>query len=933
VLAVLVCIPFFLLQAIYETRLSRTASAIGTRFAERAGDLVEKLALTTDAEFYARRELLRVLRVFRGNPKTLVRALTRQSQHFKQPRQSLDLVVGDHNGAILETFPRPVQNLWTYRRLLKGLVTSRADEKDQARKQLEKVLPEQFGKGKNFSYFEVSEGRVIRVVMQQKPGWVLWTRYQKHVLLLVLRDIPSFEQRFESAAQRLSLHRFGNSRYGWGIPLEGTWSSHHRFHAALPADFCASEAWHLARERGTENLQTGDQWWFFRQGAHGRVFFAALPVPVAARQVVSARERLGMAILYVVLLLIFWRKDVFTLPLRGLTVLLFLSSASVPIAGLIIGSILLMDGRHTALVRQAQRRQLETLVAVDDSFDKYLETLRRVLHHETPRLSTVSEVAALPAVITRLEAKLPPVRLEIRRPNGKLLYCSSNDTGGFYSTMDVFYRMAIERWAPHRLDGISEKPANLLSQFFTDENIGFPVLANRPRVFHAVSTSGSRTFFFWDVFPQADFPGAFIAYFFKADALSERFVRDSLLRPPDPDRLGIRLASLDLEKNTWKYGKTAPSAQLTALARQAVYFNQPRSGSLRVKGRTYWYSLYPARNLSNQCLAAMFPDQAIQKRLIPLKNLIWGGMALSFFIAVFLGLLISRRLLRPLATFSLGIQELSRRNFRFQLPVDRQDEFGHLAESFNTALVGLDEYDVAHIVQEGLIQKTFPAGPEFAAHGSAIFAGDLGGDCLDCRRLADGRIFFLVGDISGHGVASALMMSFVKAVIAGWSAEPGHDPTTLAHELDRAIRTSGNRRQFLSLVYGFFTPATGDLMLVTCGHPYPLLRRRNGIISEIGAPTYPLGCRRTLAPIRALPERLNPGDGLLIFTDGLAEAQTTRGEPFGYDRVATWWSECSTLPPDAALVDLRTFHAGACGKPDDDITLFALMRSGEALSA
>jgi len=244
----------------------------------------------------------------------------------------------------------------------------------------------------------------------------------------------------------------------------------------------------------------------------------------------------------------------------------------------------------------------------------------------------------------------------------------------------------------------------------------------------------------------------------------------------------------------------------------------------------------------------------------------------------------------------------------------------------------LKDLDVARAVQGSLLPASYPAPDGYAIHGSCLFAGDLGGDCLDCPPLPDGRILLLIGDVSGHGAASALLMAFIKATVTLWSRSGESDLPLLANRIDALLRSFPGPRRFLAFFGCLFDPATHTIEWLSGGHPYPLLVSPAGSARFVGAPGYPLGIRRRPQASPAGTLELEPGNTLFFYTDGFVEALDRTGAPVGYDRMTEMTcTACAAASADGErarnIVDSLLEHRAAITVEwSDDVTMLVLAR-------
>ena len=181
-----------------------------------------------------------------------------------------------------------------------------------------------------------------------------------------------------------------------------------------------------------------------------------------------------------------------------------------------------------------------------------------------------------------------------------------------------------------------------------------------------------------------------------------------------------------------------------------------------------------------------------------------------------------------------------------------------------------DELEVARGVQRDLMPKADPALPGYAFAHSYRTAAEVGGDFYDFISLADGRFAIAIGDASGHGMAAGLLMAIGGATLRT-AVELDPDPESVVRLVHRALARERNRRGFMTLFYALLEPATGRMRYVSCAHPFPLLARADGTVEELGNGSLPLGLKSE--PRAEVGETtIQPGDRLVLYTDGLPEA-------------------------------------------------------------
>lgn len=236
-----------------------------------------------------------------------------------------------------------------------------------------------------------------------------------------------------------------------------------------------------------------------------------------------------------------------------------------------------------------------------------------------------------------------------------------------------------------------------------------------------------------------------------------------------------------------------------------------------------------------------------------------------------------------------------------------------------------DELEVARELQEDLLPHDVPPIPGYDFAHSYRTANEVGGDYYDLTPLPDGRVALLVGDASGHGMAAGLVMAIANATLkTALDLDPS--PELVIRLLNRTLCRTGTKRTFMSVFYALLDPTTGQMEYVCAGHPFPLLRRADGTVEELGCGGLPLGMREPL-DLCSETTVLEPGDLLLLYTDGLAEALDTKGsEAFGYPRI-TALTRAGGSPRAVHERILRAFDSHVGDEPlRDDLTLLIAAR-------
>ena len=238
------------------------------------------------------------------------------------------------------------------------------------------------------------------------------------------------------------------------------------------------------------------------------------------------------------------------------------------------------------------------------------------------------------------------------------------------------------------------------------------------------------------------------------------------------------------------------------------------------------------------------------------------------------------------------------------------------------------ELELAHDIQMAMLPRSFPSRPELDVAAVLRPARTVGGDLYDVVD-DDGRVWLLIGDVSGKGVGAALFMAVTKTLFRALA--PGAPSVAEAvGRVNRELARDNERAMFVTVFAARLELATGELEYVNAGHN-PDLPARGGGLRAARGPGRP-GARRGrgAAPTARSGVRLEPGDGLVLYTDGVVEARNAREEEFHSLRLESYLAGCRGVTASSlvrGLVERVEEFAGDVAQYDD-VTVLALRYLG-----
>lgn len=280
-------------------------------------------------------------------------------------------------------------------------------------------------------------------------------------------------------------------------------------------------------------------------------------------------------------------------------------------------------------------------------------------------------------------------------------------------------------------------------------------------------------------------------------------------------------------------------------------------------------------------------------------------------------------------SIALGQTQLQRRNLRRALATTRERQ---------ARLAG--ELDAARRIQTGMLPdpaSVLAGDPRVDLAATMVAARTVGGDLYDFFRLDDGRLFFLVGDVSDKGLAASLFMALSKALIKNAALEAGGAPGAGLSRASRQLSRENPETMFVTVVAGALDLSSGEMAWCSAGHDGPYVVRAgraetDQLLTEGGPPL----CMLDGFEYPTEHFRLDPGDTVCLVTDGVTEARSAHDELYGAARLmAVLASAVARQGSSRGVVerlraDVEAFAQGR--EPADDVSILVLRWNGAPAS-
>lgn len=410
---------------------------------------------------------------------------------------------------------------------------------------------------------------------------------------------------------------------------------------------------------------------------------------------------------------------------------------------------------------------------------------------------------------------------------------------------------------------------------------------------------------------------------------------------------GIFIAHPDsskvLSQSIFDVAASREDTTMLAVARNMVDGN---SGSARfgIPGASEFFAVYGP--LSNGWSILLVNSYALVFRYIYLFNVVMGFLLVVGLIAMYFGCRkVIRKQIAPMVEFSFSAMNIAKGNFKASIPeVTTKDEMltlrnslDYMQQSINDYIAQLktttaskeryeSELNIARNIQMSMLPQNFPRRRELALHAMVQPAKEVGGDLYDFIEL-DHAVYFLVGDVSGKGVPAALFMAIARAAFRFIGAM-GLPLEEIMTRVNNCLCDGNENEMFVTIFAGRIDLESGMMDYCNAGHNPIVVVSPGGEASLLRAkPNLAAGLFEDF-PYEGERLQLAPGTRLVLYTDGVTEAEREDKSQFGEERLLQWAGQLNpSASADAATLDLyaqvRHFAQGA--DQNDDITIMSIL--------
>ncbi|MFI3333382.1 MAG: SpoIIE family protein phosphatase [Rikenellaceae bacterium] len=354
--------------------------------------------------------------------------------------------------------------------------------------------------------------------------------------------------------------------------------------------------------------------------------------------------------------------------------------------------------------------------------------------------------------------------------------------------------------------------------------------------------------------------------------------------------------------HTQELDSNSSHAEIRELGKQMKLLNSGNT-TISINGNRH-YAFYSPITRTGWSIVAASRVSDVLSDLRSMAVKVWSVLLLGLIVIFIFVWIVVRRITSPLKQFTKTASIVAQGEFNTPLPeIATRDEVYDLREAFINMQHSLKEYieelhsttkarerieselEIATTIQMGMLPTIFPPHPNLPdvdLFAALIPAKEVGGDLYDFF-VSGGKLYFTVGDASGKGVPASLLMAVTSSLFRSVAAHIG-DPAKILYNINNSIAETNDANMFITLFVGELNLTTGELIYSSAGHNAPVLLR-NGEATFIDVvPALPLGAMSDIEYSNHTM-RLDSSDTLLLYSDGLTEAENREQELYSDERL------------------------------------------------
>ncbi|OGK10500.1 MAG: hypothetical protein A2W80_17145 [Candidatus Riflebacteria bacterium GWC2_50_8] len=839
-----------------------------------------------------------------------------------------DLYAFDEKGNLVTPATMPMRSRYIASRLWE---LTRSSPIEQSRMFLRMKKQLKAFVGDEFRVAQFLEGRdsCLPVIARHQHGMIYWINDQlnpAHGILMIFWDIPSIEFRRSEVGRRnlgdldaVIFARNEEDAFFYGRENAGSAK--------------AAELFRQMAYLGQNNIFDQDETLWTGRKVEGLWLIAAARTMASKFDLAQLQMHLGLLVLAILsITAYFWSigHGSFYLSLRIKLLALFFMAVMMPIMGFAYLGYRYLDDREQTLQATVANHSRQLLFAMDESFKNAGQSFFEDFSSLSRRLAERNDASLEADIVAKIESN-DLISIELRDARkAEMLYFQQNELffEGMREVSDAFSRYCIDNtFATSLTDAIDP----ILDMVIRSPEAGMNFFFVRPREVHKMDFGPIPMFIFWEVF-VFDREKPLYTYIVQlVSRLMRRLVDQRMLAARNDNAAAPYILAASCNKTgEWLPAKIKDAGILKNFVNQTQFSDKPVDLIATLGGEKYLVTGLQGRFAGDYCLFAFYPLRLVALDITRQGRLISSGIMLFLLLAMTAAWFLSDVFLLPIARLGEGVNAIKARNSDFRIVSSQKDEFGDLAVNFNQMIADLKEMQLAKDVQESLLPSEPPQLPGYQISFANRMASAVGGDYFDVRVLERDRVCVIIGDVTGHGVGSALVMAMAKAIVyQGLKEDRGL--IEIFEDLNQTIYTYFHLppvRKMITVFAAMIELPTGRGSFVNAGHNFPIKVSSDSICTDLVGVHLPIGALGQLRGMTLHEFVIEHDDYLVFYTDGLIEVVNSQDEMYGYERLKACLAEHPATDANLVAQKLVQDYDRWLGnaEPDDDLTMVVLRR-------
>lgn len=874
----------------------------------------EKLVAKTDSNYFLTSKVLPLLKYICEKPD--IDLIKIQQDYLAKYDLDLSIYLFDEKGKLEQVAPKKATNQWLMKNIFPYLLEKDIKKIEKGSKELDKKIEFSFGYGKCLLSIRDNPEIITNSVSSGEDCFYTWAKRAPKSVLIFGNRLPNPEIILKEAKSKI--HKDKDFLYMGKISDEA--KTEQEVEAFKVNNYFSSKS----IEQGIYNNQE----WYFSANKNGEKYYTTYKISssIYSRGIIYLRY-LFLIIIPLLLFIIIRFTINFNLNLKQMILLIFMASAMIPLGIISSESFENIETYSDIYINELKSSLEATLANCIQNFDNYITLCSNNLKQIT---SPKDDIYDFDEIEKRVIKDYPKTKFSIRDAACDIIYTNSPLYSSGQNTLyKAIGRSCIKKFNPDRFDELPYNGNEFIEEMISREDLGLSHLTNNPNRLQFLYNTGMRMLLFIKLLPKKAGRAAILYILLNIQNTMKEYIKNIDKRSLVLNQQQINLIAFNPNGYKWFIPPSSMNNQYLEQAEAAFITGKPIFRKIKDKGKTFYSLCISNSEYYEVCYLGFIPIDKLESEISRKKMIIVVCAVLSIILFIIMTTWIMSQLIKPLGDLEKGIIALEKRNFEVQIDVPQgKDEFVQLFKEFNFMMGENYDMQMAKNVQEGIITTLFPQADNYIISGNTYSIDKLNSNCLTSFKLPDGKILFLVGNITGTSIGSALMMAFIRSVTFHWSQKEQTNPVLLIEAIEQMFNSNKTKHMYIGLICGILDPTNGEIKLVVRGHIFPLFLRKDKSLEWIGKPTMPIGISKKAENL-LIETQLLPSERMLCLTNGIIEINCNEEKTTVYKLIEKWAVETLDDNKQSWIDNIKTKFDEFCiannAKQTEDITLFSII--------